>query len=483
MENILNNLSKSGVFENFEKLTKIPRESGNEKEVSDFLVKFAKNLNLEVIQEPCNNVIIKKPATKGYENSKTVILQGHLDMVCVKIDDLDFDFEKDSIPLVVDGDYVKTKGTTLGADNGIAVAMAMTILESKEIEHPNLVVLFTVSEETGMDGVLALDPKNLEGDILLNLDSEEEGSILASCAGGVNNIIEYKIETCNKTFSDNFLLTISGLKGGHSGMEINKSRANAIKLMGRLLRGLDKKIKFEIFDISGGEKMNAIAKRSKVKISVDGNSVLEFKNLVSEFEKIFKNEFSISDPDIKISVSELEFKGLVYNEKTKKSIINIINLIPFGVESMSAGIEGLVESSNNVGVLYVANGVVVIESAIRSSVKTVKEKLNEEFAIISELTGAKNYLVSDYPEWQFKENSPIRELMKDVYKNMYGEELKVDAIHAGLECGFLKEKLGDIDMASLGPNLYDVHTPFEKVSISSTERVYDFICEVLKKIK
>ena len=483
MDNILSNLSESRVFENFEKLTKIPRESGNEKAVSDFIVEFAKKLNLEVIQEPCNNVIIKKPASKGYENGKTVILQGHLDMVCVKLDNFDFDFEKDSIPLIVEGDYVKTKGTTLGADNGIAVAMAMTILESQELEHPPLVALFTVAEETGMDGVLALDPKNISGDILINIDSEEEGTLLASCAGGVNNIIEYKIEKCDGNFENSFSIIVSGLKGGHSGMEINKSRANAIKLMGRILRGIDSKIAFEIFDIAGGEKMNAIAKRSEVKISISNDSEHQLKNLIDEFEKTFRNEFSISDPDIQVTISEIDSEKSVFTENTKKAVIGIINLIPFGVESMSAGIEGLVESSNNLGVLAIENDAIVISSAVRSSVKSLKEKINEEFSMISELTGAKNYLVADYPEWQFKEDSPIRDIMKDVYKNMYGKEVKVDAIHAGLECGFLKEKLGDIDMVSLGPNLYDVHTPFEKVSISSTERVYNFLCEVLKKIK
>ena len=266
-------------------------------------------------------------------------------------------------------------------------------------------------------------------------------------------------------------------------MEINKSRANAIKLMGRILRGIDSKIAFEIFDIAGGEKMNAIAKRSEVKISISNDSEHQLKNLIDEFEKTFRNEFSISDPDIQVTISEIDSEKSVFTENTKKAVIGIINLIPFGVESMSAGIEGLVESSNNLGVLAIENDAIVISSAVRSSVKSLKEKINEEFSMISELTGAKNYLVADYPEWQFKEDSPIRDIMKDVYKNMYGKEVKVDAIHAGLECGFLKEKLGDIDMVSLGPNLYDVHTPFEKVSISSTERVYNFLCEVLKKIK
>ncbi len=483
MDYILNGLQPESVFKNFEELTRIPRESGNEAGVADYLVNFAKQLGLEVIKEPSNNIIIKKPATKGYENGPTVILQGHTDMVCVKLDDLEFDFLKEPIPLVIEDDFVKTKGTTLGADNGIAVAMAMSILESNSIEHPNLIALFTVAEETGMDGVVSLDPEHVKGDILINMDSEEEGTLLASCAGGVNNIIEYPFEEKSAEYSKAFKIVIQGLNGGHSGIEINKNRANAIKLLGRLLANIETELPFEVVTISGGEKMNAIAKRAEVTLQIAYENVSKLNAVVKASEDMFVNEFMATDGGIQIVISETEKSNKVFSEKTKKDLIHIIRLTPFGVQTMSGGIEGLVESSTNLGVLTHEAECIRFTNAVRSSVKSLKNEINERFAIISEMTGSKNYLVSDYPEWQYKLESPIRELMKEVYGDLFGKVLKVDAIHAGLECGFLKEKVGDIDMISLGPDLFDVHTPFEKLSISSTERTFKFVCEVLKRLK
>ncbi|GAU76786.1 aminoacyl-histidine dipeptidase [Fusibacter sp. 3D3] len=483
MGNVLSGLQPESVFENFEALTRIPRESGNEGAVADYLVSFAKNLGLEVIKEDSNNVIIKKPATPGYENGPTVILQGHTDMVCVKTDDLEFDFNSQPIPLVIDGDFIKTKGTTLGADNGIAVAMTMSILESKTMEHPSLVALFTVAEETGMDGVMSLKPENVKGDILINIDSEEEGTLLASCAGGVNNIIEYPFETQKTTLDEGFKLVIQGLNGGHSGIEINKNRANAIKLMGRVLKSFEKHFKFEMAKISGGEKMNAIAKRAEMTFVVRRADVETLEQLVPLLQEMFVNEFLATDGGIELVLSEVETPKMVMTEKSARDIANIIRLAPFGVETMSGGIKGLVESSNNLGVLEQTEFTLKLTNSVRSSVNSLKLEISERFEIISEMTGSKNSLESDYPEWQFKLESPIRALMKTVYGEMFNKELKVDAIHAGLECGFLKEKVGDIDMISLGPNLYDVHTPFEKLSISSTERVYAFLCEVLKRLK
>lgn len=483
MKDILKGLKPENVFKNFESLTRIPRESGNESEIASYLVEFAEKLGLEVIKEPSNNVIIKKPATKGYENGPTVILQGHTDMVCVKRDEIDFDFLKEPIPLVVDGDFVKTKGTTLGADNGIAVAMAMSILESTTLEHPPLVALFTVAEETGMDGVVSLKPENVKGDILINIDSEEEGILLASCAGGVNNIVEYPVEMTPPVFDKALKIVIQGLSGGHSGIEINKNRANAIKLLGRTMSLLSYEYSYELATLNGGEKMNAIAKRAEMTIIVKSELIDSIKARVKAIETIFVNEFMATDAGIKLTLEEIDKPSAVMTPSTKIDIINIIRLLPFGVQTMSGGIEGLVESSSNLGVMSHEDNIVKFTNAVRSSVKSLKDEINERISIISKMTGAKNYLVSDYPEWQFKLESPIRDVMKVTYAEMFDKELKVDAIHAGLECGFLKEKVGDIDMVSLGPNLYDVHTPFEKLSISSTERTYAFLCEVLKKLK
>jgi len=484
MERVLKGLEPEAVFTHFESLTRIPRGSGNEKEVSDFLVKFAEELGLEVIQEECLNVIINKPGTKGYENAPRVILQGHMDIVCAKREDLEFDFTKDPIPVVLDGDMIRTKGTTLGADNGIAVAMAMAILESKDLPHPPLTALFTVAEETGMDGVLGLSSENISGDILINIDSEEEGTALASCAGGVNVLVNLPIKW--QDTDDNkvaYKVSIKGLLGGHSGMEINKNRGNAIKLLGRLLSFISNDMDVDISHVSGGEKMNAIAKMAHSVIMIDKANEDRLKDTVNNCEAIFLNEFKTSDPDIKLYIEAVQKPYRVFSEGTKQSLISILRLIPNGVQTMSADIEGLVESSNNIGVLTTKDDEIIFSSAVRSSVKTLKEEINGRIKAICDLTGADMNLTGDYPEWEYKVDSPIRDLMKKVYKDMYGEEIKVDAIHAGLECGLLKEKVGDIDMISIGPNLYDVHTPNEHLSIPSTRRVFEFLCEVLKRIK
>jgi dipeptidase D len=482
MERVLSNLQPQNVFKHFEALTRIPRESGNEQAVSDYVVEFAKSLGLEVIQEPSANVIITKPPTPGYENKKTVIIQGHLDMVCVKEDDIEFDFEKDPITLVHDGDWIKAKGTTLGGDNGIAVAMAMAILEDKTLEHPEIKALFTVAEETGMDGVLDLNPNNISGDILINLDAEEEGVLLASCAGGVNNIVTLDLDKKAPENDTAYRVVLKGLIGGHSGIDINKRRSNAITTLGRILNKLDNEIGFELASISGGDKMNAIPKKSEATIVISHDNVENMNKTVKDFEKILKSEFEVSDPGLNIEIKEASCPETVYENKNKTAIINLLCLIPNGVQTMSASIDGLVESSNNLGVLGEEDGKLVFFNAIRSSVISLKEDINYRIQMICDLVGAEMRLEADYPSWPFKVDSEIRELMKTVYEELYHKPLKVDAIHAGLECGFLKQKIGDIDMVSLGPNLFDVHTPKERLSISSTQRVYNFLLEVLKRL-
>lgn len=483
MDYLLKGIKPEKVFQNFEELTRIPHESGNEKAISDYLFKFAKDRGLEAIQEDCLNIIIKKPATKGYENSPTVILQGHMDMVCVKRDDIEFDFTKDALPLIVDGDFIKTDGTTLGADNGIAVAMVMNILEDNTLCHPPINALFTVCEETGMDGVVNLSPENISGDILINIDSEEEGVLLSSCAGGVNNIIEYDISYSKSKKDKAYRIIVQGLLGGHSGIEINKNRANAIKVIGRVLRELEDKIDYELASIFGGEKMNAIAKRAEALVAIAESDEKEFFNTINKLNTMLKNEYAIADPTIDILLKECQKTDFVFDKITKKDIISIIRLMPYGVQTMSSAIEGLVESSTNIGVLEIVDDKIKFTSAVRSSVKSLKNEINDRIKFLCELTGAKMSLVADYPEWQYKVESKIRDIMINVYNEMFEKEMKVDAIHAGLECGFLKEKVGDIDMISLGPNLFDVHTPYERLSISSTERVYNFLCEVLKRLK
>ena len=483
MEHILKGLQPESVFRNFEALTQIPRESGNEAAVADYLEQFAKQLGLEVIKEASNNIIITKPASPGYENAPTVILQGHTDMVCVKLDTLDFDFNTQPIPLVVDGDWIKTKGTTLGADNGIAVAMAMSLLEDKSLQHPKVIALFTTSEETGMDGVMSLDPEHVKGDILINLDSEEEGTLLASCAGGVNNITEIDMEKVPNPNGLAYQLVISGLAGGHSGIEIGKNRANAIKLMGRVLTIFKAHFPYALYEIRGGEKMNAIAKRCEMKFTLDSEYKYLMEDLVESIQMTFNTEYEVADSGIKLEVQPCDVPAAVYSEASLSRLEKLLRLTPFGVYTMSAGMAGLVESSNNLGVLEQSGDTIKLTNAIRSSVKSKKQELNEVMALICETVNGRNTLVADYPEWPYKVDSKIRDLMKATYAELYQKELHVEAIHAGLECGFLKEKVGDIDMISLGPNMHDVHTPFERLSIGSTARTYQFLLEVLKRIK
>jgi dipeptidase D len=483
---ILSELEPKSVFRHFEDLTKIPRESGNEEMISNFLKEFANKNNLKSIQEDCLNVIIEKPASPGYEDAPKVILQGHMDMVCVKKADLDFDFEKDSIPVIIDGDLIKTTGTTLGADNGIALAMIMAILESKEINHPAITALFTSTEETGMVGAMELSAKNISGEILINLDTEEEGVALTSCAGGINTIVNlpvvWEIPTLKEP--ETLKIEITGLLGGHSGVEINKNRANAIKLMGRVLNSINKNLqsKIQIADIGGGDKMNAIAIDSYAVVVAEASEIEKIKKIVSVCQNEFLNEFNTSDSNILISIENIDLPKSVFSDATKDSLIRILLLIPNGVQTMSSDIEGLVESSNNIGVLTVENDEIIFNSAVRSSVGSLKNEITARIESMAEICGATVRYQSNYPEWEYRPESKIRDLMISLYKKKYGSDLEVGAIHAGLECGLLKEKLGDIDMISIGPELYDVHTVNERLSISSTNRVFEFLCDVLTNI-
>lgn len=475
-------LKPEKVFKYFAEMSEVPRGSNDEQRISDYLVSWAKARNLEVIQEPCLNVIIKKPATAGYEHIAPVILQGHMDMVCVKREGSQHDFSKDPVELWVDGDFLKAKETTLGADNGIAVAMSLAILDSSDLEHPALEVLVTVAEETGMDGANNLIPENLTGKTLINIDSEEEGVMLASCAGGVNNIVTLPIEWKNSDKESFKKLTIKGLLGGHSGIEINKNRANAIKLMARVLKALES-LNVEVTEVYGGEKMNAITKFCHATIGFSAADEAKVTSCIKAMEETFQNEFAAADPGIFFEFVTTEKPSKVYSDQTKTALISILRLLPNGVQTMNHSISGLVESSNNIGVLESKENAIVMNNAVRSSVKSLKAEINERIAMLANINGAKSELIADYPEWAFQLNSPVRDLMGKVFMDLYGKEMHVDAIHAGLECGLLTEKVGQIDMVSIGPNLYDVHTPEEKLSISSTERVYNFLVEVLKRMK
>lgn len=481
---VLENLQPERVFYNFEELSRIPRCSGHEKKVSDYLVDFAKNNNLEVIQDEALNIIIKKPGTAGYENAPTVVLQGHIDMVCEKRSDVEHDFSLDPIALRVEGDYVMATGTTLGADNGIAAAMCMSILESKDIPHPPLEVLLTTSEETGMDGAIALDPKNIEGKILINIDSEEEGKVWVSCAGGERDEIEIPIKW--EAFDDSFIpysISFKGLKGGHSGMEINEGRANANVLMGRVLADINNNIEFRLVSVDGGSKTNAIPREAKAVVVVSPKDEDKFKEVVCQMENAFKNEYNSADSDLVVEIEKEKAVEKVFSNDTTDKMIAALMLIPNGVQTMSKEMEGLVESSNNLGIVTTLDDSVSFKCSIRSSVRSLKEKMANQIELIAKITGGKWNAYAAYPEWEYSPKSYIRDLFQKVYKEMTGEELEIAAIHAGLECGLFKEKFAEMDMVSFGPNMYAVHTPDEKLSISSTKRTWELLLNVLKEIK
>lgn len=477
---VLKVLNPKKVFSFFEELTKIPHGSGNEKGISDFLVKFAKERSLDVIQDEVLNVIIKKPATKGYENAPTVIIQGHMDMVCEKNKDTKHDFENDELEIRIDGDYVYANGTTLGADNGIAVAYGLAILDSNELAHPAIELLVTIGEETGMYGAIAIDPSSLNGKILFNIDSEEEGVFLVSCAGGVTNYVKIKTEW-QENERPALKLEIKGLKGGHSGMEIIKQRGNANKLMGRLLNSIYKEVDFNIAYISGGAKNNAIPRESEAIITLNADKFERVKEIIINMLDIFKTELRVQDPDIQISIKEVTAHRRLTKDITKK-IISYLAVAPNGIQTMSEDIKGLVESSLNLGVITCENDNVIFVSAIRSSVKSLKKEIVDRIEVIADILEIESINDSDYPEWQFEPKSPVRDLCVKTYKEINGIEPKIDAIHAGLECGLLKEKMPDVDMISFGPNLYDVHTPNEHMSVSSVARTWDFIVKLLSNM-
>lgn len=481
---ILQNLEPKAVFQYFEEISNIPRGSGNEKGISDYLLNFGKELGLESIQDEALNVIIKKPGTPGYENAPTVIIQGHMDMVCEKNNGVEHDFEKDPLKLRIVDDYIYATDTTLGADNGIAVAYAMAILASNDIPHPPIEVLLTTDEETGMSGAMAIKKENLQGKILINLDNEEEGYLLVSCAGGVRSTATLKVDEQEIGSKKLIKINISGLKGGHSGMDIIKERGNSNKILGRVLKGLVREVKFNLVSLNGGSKNNAIPREAEAIIAVNPNDENTAIEVINNWNNIIENELRAQDPGLKIEASITDIKTCKeFTDESTKKVVDLLYIYPNGINTKSTEIEGLVESSTNLGVLTTKDGVVEFDSAIRSSIPSLKEEIVLRSKTIVELLGGKFETTSDYPGWEYDPNSKVRDICQKVHKDMYGKEAKIVAIHAGVECGLFNEKLGNLDMISFGPNLYDVHTPDEHMSISSVKNCYEYLLGILKEIK
>ncbi len=483
--NSLDSLQPATVFSYFRDLCNIPHGSGNTGMISEYCVGFAKEHGLWYRQDEMGNVIIRKPATSGRENDKGIIIQGHLDMVAVKEPDSNHDFGKDPLELVVDGDYLYAKGTSLGGDDGIAVAYALALLASDTISHPQIEAIFTVDEEIGLLGASGLDMTDITGSYLLNIDSEEEGVLLVSCAGGLSGNISLPVRR-TKSSGTLVKVCVDGLLGGHSGVEIDRERCNAIQLMGRLLFDLHQQFDFELVSMDGGEKDNAIAKYCEAELVIYSEKVREFNELVDNLEEIYLNEYRASDSGLRIDVTVGEAvsdKECIDGVSLEK-IIFLLRQLPYGVMHRSVEIEGLVETSMNQGVLKLEESSDALELtvSVRSSVNTRKAELSDKLCYLVEFLGGTYETEGEYPAWPYRSNSELRPKMSEIYAKMFGRELKVEAIHAGLECGILLEKKPELDAVSFGPDILDIHTTKERLCISSVERMWRYLVEVVENV-
>lgn len=482
---VLGRLEPKAVFHFFEEISKIPRGSGNEKSISDYIVHFAEERGLYCRQDEANNVLVKKSGTKGYENAPIVILQGHIDMVCEKNADTKHDFLTDGLKLRVDEDFISAQGTTLGADNGIAVAYSLAILDAEDLEHPPIEAIFTTDEEVGMKGANAFDMSDVTGKIFINMDTEEEGKLIVSCCGGKRATLSLPLEREKVTSSEiPYVIKIRGLKGGHSGSDIHLQRANANKLMGRTLLKLMNQFDIQLASLDGGLMDNAISREADAVVLWKDKDHEEILETLKELQEMFQYEYRSSDPIISVEAEKLEEKVMqVFTKETARKAVDILMLIPYGVETMSIEIPGLVESSSNIGIVKTEEEALTFHNAVRSTVESRKQLIYEKMCCIARLTGADITSSAAYPAWEFDKESKILGLFENTYREIYGKDPDVESIHAGLECGLFKSKVPDLDMISIGPEMFDVHTPDERLSISSTVRVWEYLKEVLKRIK
>ena len=480
---VLENCEPKRVMYYFEEICAIPHGSGDMVRISNYLVDFAESHNLKCEQDDLGNVIIYKPATAGYENAPTVILQGHMDMVCEKRADVEHDFTKDGLKLSVQDGYISANGTTLGGDNGIAVAYGLALLESTDIPHPALEVVITVDEEIGLLGAVGLDCSLLKGKYMINLDSESEGHIWVSCAGGGTCESRIQVQRAEAE-GEKVHVKITGLVGGHSGAEIDKNRANANILMGNYLYELKKSVGFEIISLEGGQKDNAITRECDAELLVCAEELETLKTVSAEIQKNLREEYTGSDENITIEVEE---KGtateMVLYPGSREKVLFFLNQVPFGVRKMSGSIEGLVETSSNLGIMKLAEDEFLACNSVRSSVGSAKMNLIGKIEHLTEFLGGDFEVNGMYPAWEYRKDSVLRDKMVAVYEEMYGKKPSVVAIHAGLECGLFYEKIEGLDCVSIGPDMKDIHTSEELLDIGSTERVWKYLLKVLESLK
>lgn len=481
MNSSVNELVPSSLWKNFVAINQIPRPSKKEEAIIAFIKSFGESLNLPTTVDEAGNIIITKPATKGMQDRTTVVLQSHIDMVHQKNSGTNFDFEKEGIKMFVDGDWVKADGTTLGADNGIGVASIMALLESSEIPHPPLEALFTIDEETGMTGALALKGGLLHGEILLNLDTEDDTELTIGCAGGVDVTASgtYQEEEHAGSF---FTIQLNGLTGGHSGMDIHKGRANANKLMNRVLYKINAIDSLRIATINGGSLRNAIPRESVAIVAVNASDVEQLKNIITDYDGIFKNEYSSTDPKLALTITAKNESSKVISRLDSNQIVNALYACPNAVYRLSPDIAGLVQTSNNIAKVTVENKEWTIQCLTRSSVDSEKVDLSNSIAAAFSLIGGTVRFGSDYPGWMPKPDAAIVTIMENLYEELFQEKAHVNAVHAGLECGIIGKNYPKVQMISFGPNILGAHSPDERVQISSVQKFWKYLLATLEKI-
>ena len=479
MSSVLVNLKPALLWKHFDEIRKIPHCSKKEKPLGDYILSVAQKTGHEAKQDSAGNIVIEKPATPGHEKAKTVVLQGHQDMVCEKNSDVDHDFSKDPIDVQIDGEWVTANGTTLGADNGIGVAAALALLEEKSIVHGPLELLFTVDEETGLNGAQELQPDFLQGRILLNLDSEEEGSFTISCAGGADSEITLPMKRKTSTGGTVRKITLAGLRGGHSGIDIHTGRGNAVQLLARMLFNLG--VPFDLIDLEGGSKHNAIPREAFAHlITPEGNVERLKKTLQDRFEEI-RFEYKAVEKDIKLNIETIqEEKNKPMVDTAKNAFLALLVGLPHGVMAMSQEIPDLVETSNNLAIVHCKESDITVYTSTRSSILSALEATRAKIEAISTLAGAQIKHLEGYPAWTPDLDSELLKAMKKIYKELSGKDPGVMAIHAGLECGIIGEKFPGMDMISFGPELKNPHSPDEKVHIGSVERFWNLLAATLE---
>jgi dipeptidase D len=478
----IENLEPKLVWKHFDEIRKIPRCSKHEEKIREYIVNFANKQGLKTKVDPVGNVVIIKTAISGMQNKPTVILQGHMDMVCEKNSDVKFDFSKDPIQLKITGDLLTANGTTLGADNGIGLAISLAILEDKKLRHGPIEALYTIDEETGLTGAFAMKSEMLTGKIMLNLDSEDFGVITVGCAGGGDSTIELPVKMQEIQGEEYLMVKVFGLRGGHSGVDIHEQRGNAIKILARLLWKASQKYEFSLFDIKGGDKHNAIPREASAKLVIEKKNKSSFVTEIKAEEKEIYEEIKPIDPNLKVDVQSCESSKMVMEKSSQVKLLNLLHGLPHGVHQMNYDIKTLVNTSTNLATISVKENAIVIGMSSRSPMKSALQDMRDRIKAIASLSGAKVSEGTPYPGWKPDLQSKILALSKKIFKDMFKAEPKIEAIHAGLECGIIGEKFPGMDMISIGPTLKNPHSPEEQLHISTVDKFYKYLLKILETV-